>query len=153
MKCNNPNVAETELDTGDFSHRLSPLKNLELSCGRSYPRHRLINKSIKGLLKSAIFHLLHRMLSSLVTESLKSHGHFLDLGVEISLSNCHVEKSGFSQLERLQKSTAHTFRVWARSRLVVYVSRDATFDIDSGTENHFVICKIRNSNVKLITFY
>ena len=37
--------------------------------------------SIKGLLESATFQLLHRMLILFVPTSLKSYGHFLTLGL------------------------------------------------------------------------
>ena len=44
------------------------------------------------LLESVTFRLRYRMLSSLVAQSLQSYGHFSNLGVEIAMSQRHVEK-------------------------------------------------------------
>ena len=52
------------------------------------------NQAESSLLESATFQFHARMLSSEVAQSLKSYGHFSDLGVEIALSHRHVEFFG-----------------------------------------------------------
>ena len=54
-------------------------------------------------LESVIFQFHARILSSLVAQSIKSYGHFSDLGVEIALSHRHVE---FFQVKQIHQSTA-----------------------------------------------
>ena len=93
LRRTSPNVVEAELETERPSHRLRPLKKVEilfeLVISMSWSR---IIRSIKGLLESPAFTLLHRMLSSFVATPLKSYLHFSDLGVEIALGHRHVKK-------------------------------------------------------------
>ena len=59
----------------------------------SKPSPRIIRSKI-SFLEAVTFQLHARMLSSQVAQSLKSCGHFSDLGVEIALSHRHVEFFG-----------------------------------------------------------
>ena len=63
------------------------------------------------------------MLSSLVAESLRSYGHFTNLGVQIALSHRRVEKRSFFRVKQIKESTAHTLTVRARPRLIISTRR------------------------------
>ena len=84
-------VAET-----GFSHRLTTYKIVGHFFGLSYRKisGSIIIRSKIVFLESVTFQFHARMLSSEVAQSLKSYGHFSDLGVGIALGHRHVEFSG-----------------------------------------------------------
>ena len=62
---------------GDFSSKTWP---------------QLIWSPIIGLLELIPFQLHDGIISSFVPKSLTSYGQFSDLGVEVALGHCHIEK-------------------------------------------------------------
>ena len=70
-------VAET-----GFSHRLTAYKIVGHFFGLSYLKIALNNQVEIVFLESVTFQFHARVLSSQVAQSLKSYGHFSDLGVE-----------------------------------------------------------------------
>ena len=75
-KTSSLNLAETELkkekvSATDCTYSITWDCPLDCHISKIWPR---IIRLIKSLLESAIFHLLHRMLSSFVARSLKSYG-------------------------------------------------------------------------------
>ena len=84
-------------ETG-FSHRLTAYKIVGHFFGLSYRKISGSNQ-VKNIffLESVTFQSHARMLSSEVAQSLKSYGHFSDLGVGIALSHRHVGFFGYSK--------------------------------------------------------
>ena len=80
-------------ETG-FSHKLTVYKIVGHFFGLSYLNIYGNNQVENSFLESVTFQFHARMLSSEVTQSLKSDGHFSEFGVEIALSHRHVEFFG-----------------------------------------------------------
>ena len=113
------NVAETELKTEGFSHRLRPYKIVEVFFVRSYRRlgldDQVANRFIRISNISATWSYAQLICRTFIKKLWAFFGPYRSLWVTAILK----KNAYFSWVKQMQQSTAHTFTGWARSRLAV----------------------------------